>query len=120
MAAAVKTAKLNLLASPDLSMATLALLFPTLTDMRTAFDGVSLACWGMAEIAVTIMAACIPILRALFGRTNKAMPLGSVDRDTAFTEKRKPSVRKFPGSDVRTIQWGMEPHQGRKEADDEI
>lgn len=31
-----------------------------------AVDGAPLAVWGVAEVAVTIMAACIPVMRVLF------------------------------------------------------
>ncbi|KAL1893748.1 hypothetical protein Sste5346_006251 [Sporothrix stenoceras] len=48
LSAVIKTTKLTTLESPDI------------------IDSVQLAAWGTAEVGVTIMAASIPILRALF------------------------------------------------------
>ena len=40
----------------------------SLTDWAQLDDGAALVIWGNAEVATTIMAASIPILRALFSR----------------------------------------------------
>ncbi|KJR87294.1 uncharacterized protein SPSK_01738 [Sporothrix schenckii 1099-18] len=63
LSAAIKTTKIATLESPDI------------------IDSVQLAAWGMAEVDVTIMAASIPILRALFrpGTSRRAPNMNNWD-----------------------------------------
>jgi len=85
MASIMKTVKIPSLSSFDISKyvhrAESALLIGIV-----AVDGIQQTAWGMTEIAVTIMAACIPILRALWKRNLRGeLPLGSVDGRAAET-----------------------------------
>jgi hypothetical protein len=41
------------------------------TDQQSTDDGIELTMWSTSEIAVTIMAASVPILRALLGERRK-------------------------------------------------
>ncbi len=60
----------------------------------------------MAEIAVTIMAASTPILRALFHRP-QAMPAASEVQGERTWEDDQHSARRLTiGSSFTTIQWG--------------
>ncbi|OAA61767.1 hypothetical protein SPI_04626 [Niveomyces insectorum RCEF 264] len=70
LAAVIKATKLMTLESPDI------------------IDGVQLAAWATAEVGVTIMAASIPILRALFHRPS-SMPMNYAENGSGATPARR-------------------------------
>ncbi|CAK7237478.1 hypothetical protein SBRCBS47491_009989 [Sporothrix bragantina] len=87
LSAVIKTTKLTTLESADL------------------IDSVQLAAWGMAEVGVTIMAASIPILRALFRPGSRAgMPNGDYEVDGAATTAQRRGAAAAEAAATAAIQ----------------
>lgn len=75
-------------------------------------DTVELVIWGAAESAVTIMAASIPVLRALF-RDYKPPP-------ARFVSDEESMLRRLGAGSVRTATAGPAPAVGRSRSDVEL
>ncbi|TLS23422.1 uncharacterized protein PpBr36_06133 [Pyricularia pennisetigena] len=82
---------------------------PTLTSRDFTFDGVPLVIWGAVEVAVTVIAASIPVLRVLF--RDIASSRGYFQKEKGTGEPRSASRLGKPAHQNRSRTNTSNKHQ---------